>query len=283
MPSVSEPTVFPSKNDIADVEFEGDHGTEKTLSDWMLTMSRQNHVLSGLGFGVTSGLNVYIGSGIANIDGKRVNVPHAENLTLTPTATNHIFLALSVDVDDLVDDVEIVVNTTGTVPAMSVKLYEVTTDATSVTDTVNRRQFSPLYYDTLRASNQRTLTTSVYPSWSDIASTSIIIPANFITSPRLCLAFATLTLETTSTNDTLYYFRVNLNGTASGTLEKVMIKGNISGGVGGWYNGYRFPLTLIGGALLSAGANTIKLQYANTTPPTGNLYLFDSNVFVVLL
>jgi len=93
-------------------------------------------IVSGLTLGNGSGLNAEIGAGLAWINGYVVELSAAEAAACAASQTNHIWLELAVDGNDLVTGLNIVVNTTGTEPTGPfVKLGTAITDGTTVTST----------------------------------------------------------------------------------------------------------------------------------------------------
>lgn len=93
-------------------------------------------IVSGLALSNGTGLDASIGTGLAWIDGYVVELDAAEAATCAASDTNHIFLELAVDGNDLVTGLNVVVNTTGTAPSGPyVKLGTATTDGSSVTGT----------------------------------------------------------------------------------------------------------------------------------------------------
>lgn len=93
-------------------------------------------IVSGLALGNGTGLNAEIGAGLAWIDGYVVALDAAEPAACAASETNHIWLELAIDGNDLVTGLNVVVNTTGTPPSgPSVKLGTATTDGSAVTGT----------------------------------------------------------------------------------------------------------------------------------------------------
>lgn len=93
-------------------------------------------IVSGLALGNGTGLNAEIGAGLAWIAGYVVELDAAEPAACAASQTNHIWLELAIDGNNLVTGLNVVVNTTGTPPSgPSVKLGTATTDGSSVTGT----------------------------------------------------------------------------------------------------------------------------------------------------
>lgn len=140
-------TVYPSENDIAAVADEGRIGTEISHKDYAKNWIK-NYVLSGFTLpATTSGtLVIDVASGACFIEGRRVQSNAIENPVpvIAANDTNHLFVTLSLDGDDLVDAVSITSNTTGALPANSVKIGRAITDATEVTSTFDDRDTSPI-------------------------------------------------------------------------------------------------------------------------------------------
>lgn len=93
-------------------------------------------IVSGLALGNGTGLNAEIGAGLAWIAGYVVELDAAVAATCAASDTNHIFLELAIDGNDLVTGLNVVVNTTDTPPiGPSVKLGTATTNGSAVTGT----------------------------------------------------------------------------------------------------------------------------------------------------
>ncbi len=138
-------TVYPSENDIAAVADEGRIGTEISHKDYAKNWIK-NYVLSGFTLPATTSatLVIPVASGSCFIEGRRVQSNASENETLAANDTNHIFVTLSLDGNNLVDAVNITSNTSGSLPANSVKIGRAITDATEVTSTFDDRDTSPI-------------------------------------------------------------------------------------------------------------------------------------------
>jgi hypothetical protein len=100
------------------------------------------------GFAITTSgtsLNATIATGRAYIMGREVGEPAVDASVakaLTGSATNHVYLD---------DQGNIIINTTGVAPANSIKLWEVTANASGVTGTTDRREFAAGHDVALRA------------------------------------------------------------------------------------------------------------------------------------
>lgn len=93
-------------------------------------------IVSGLELGNGTGLNAEITAGLCWIDGYVVVLDASEAAACTASETNHIWLELAVDGNDLVTGLNIVVNTTDTEPTGPfVKLGTAVTDGSAVTST----------------------------------------------------------------------------------------------------------------------------------------------------
>jgi hypothetical protein len=91
-------------------------------------------IVSGLVLSAGTGLNVAISAGVAWIDGYYVEWDASAEEAVTGSATNHVWIELTRDVNDNVTAVDFVVNTTGVAPTGdNVKLGVATTDGSSVT------------------------------------------------------------------------------------------------------------------------------------------------------
>lgn len=91
-------------------------------------------IVSGLVLSAGTGLNVAISAGVAWIDGYYVEWDASAEEAVTGSATNHVWIELTRDVNDNVTAVDFVVNTTGVAPTGdNVKLGTATTDGSSVT------------------------------------------------------------------------------------------------------------------------------------------------------
>ena len=91
-------------------------------------------IVSGLVLSAGTGLNVAISAGVAWIDGYYVEWDASAEEAVTGSATNHIWIELTRDVNDNVTAVDFVVNTTGVAPTGdNVKLGTATTDGSGVT------------------------------------------------------------------------------------------------------------------------------------------------------
>jgi hypothetical protein len=114
----------------------GEKHLEKDATLAVKLASSRPWIVSGLALSNGSGLNASIGAGLAWIDGYVIEIDAAEPATCAASDTNHIFLELAVDGNDLVTGLNIVVNTSGTAPSgPHVKLGTATTDGSSVTGT----------------------------------------------------------------------------------------------------------------------------------------------------
>lgn len=93
-------------------------------------------IVSGLTLANGTGLNASIVAGLAWINGYVVELDAAEPAACAASQTNHIWLELAIDGNDLVTGLNVVVNTTGTPPSgPNVKLGTATTDGSAVTGT----------------------------------------------------------------------------------------------------------------------------------------------------
>jgi hypothetical protein len=93
-------------------------------------------IVSGLALSAGTGLNVAISAGVAWIDGYVVSWDAATEQAVTGSATNHVWIELTRDVNDNVTAVAFVINTTGTPPTGDyVKLGTATTNGSAVTGT----------------------------------------------------------------------------------------------------------------------------------------------------
>ena len=136
-------TVYPSANDLSEVEDEGLFATEQRHTSYIENLM-QNHVVSGFVLPASDpDLTITIPAGTAVIDGRRVIISTTTDLLLTDAATNHIFMQLSFDGDGDVDGVDIVANTSGTPPASSVKIGEAVAAAGAITGTTDTRPLGP--------------------------------------------------------------------------------------------------------------------------------------------
>jgi len=250
MPSATDPTVFPTRNDIAVTEFEGSKGTEAVLKGWMGILSKSNFVRNGFTTTDAGGLNAAVAAGTAFIDGFRVNVASSTTLALTASVTNHIFLNLSFDVDSLVDDVEYTVNTTGTFPASSLKIAEVTTDGAAVTGIAHKMQYAPVYMDFASTSGQ-----TPNGGWQDITGTGLVVPGSYLTYPRMAIAICNINYDAPSAGGT-DNFRLKFGSTTVGEV------GFEVGTVASGEKGNEKTVTVFGMSLISAGGfdTTISAQ-----------------------
>jgi hypothetical protein len=93
-------------------------------------------IVSGLALSAGTGLNVAISAGVAWIDGYVVSWDASTEQAVTGSATNHVWVELTSDVNDNVTAVAFVINTTGTPPTGDyVKLGTATTNGSAVTGT----------------------------------------------------------------------------------------------------------------------------------------------------
>lgn len=178
----ADSTVYPSANDIAETEKEGRYATEQSHTE-LLQLWVENHVVSG--FTVPSSdpdLTLQVGAGECVIDGRRVVVSAATDMTLTDAATNHIWVQLSFDGDGNVDGVDMVFNTTGTPVANAVKIAEAVAAAGAITGTKDFRRLAKPIVDegvwgpsaALHLGDDDTASQAgIGASWTDIAEITL--------------------------------------------------------------------------------------------------------------
>ncbi len=136
-------TVYPSGNDL--FKSGGASGDGKGLREerqaefarsWI-----ENRVLSGLSVPASSvDLTIQVALGKAILYGHWLDI-EATTVTAAASATNHLFLKITLDGNDRISLVEYEVNTTGTAPANSLKIAQLTTDADNITATSDKRTF----------------------------------------------------------------------------------------------------------------------------------------------
>lgn len=134
-------TVFPTSLDVGG----GRTATEQLMSSWLKALMGQNFVMTG--FALPSSdpdLTISIPAGTATIAGFYVSVPGATNVTLTASATNHLYLKLLKDGNGNVTGAKVEHNTTGTQPADSVKIGTAVCSGSAVTSTTDYRPTYPL-------------------------------------------------------------------------------------------------------------------------------------------
>ena len=136
-------TVYPSANDIAEIEKEGRFATEQSHTDFVQKWMK-NHIVSGFVLPASDpDLTITIPLGTAIVDGHRVVISAGTDILLAANDTNFIFLQISFDINNRIDSVDIISNTTGAPPVSSVKIGEAVTDATTVTGTTDTRDLGP--------------------------------------------------------------------------------------------------------------------------------------------
>lgn len=129
--------IFPSTNDIND----GRTLYEQALADWIYAVVGRNFVVSGLVVPAppVSGLSVTFPTGVAMIQGRRVEVDSTNVVTVASgTATHYVYLQLNLDGFNNATGYSFVTNTTGVAPANSVLLATLGVTASNITSTTNR-------------------------------------------------------------------------------------------------------------------------------------------------
>ena len=266
MTAIANPTIFPSLNDISVVEFEGDTGTEATLTQWINNFSHQNFVLNGFGTSAGAGLNVDVASGIAMVNGFRVSVPAATTVVMADDTTNYIFLQLSFDGSSHVDGVDFTTNTTGVAPSDSVLICTVLTAASAIVTITDKMQRSAIYVDTVASASNRGINDGVYEA---IPGTAIVIPATVLAHPRLCIAFFS---STWYASDVTFDLKLDLDGTYRGELINIQIPLSFS-------TNLRLAVSTVGMGLIAAGSDATIQAMANSS----GVACKDSNMVIALL
>lgn len=159
--------VWPSQNDLYGSGVGGAAGDGKKLleAQWRKavgSVARQNsYVLSGGTLPATDpDLTVQVAAGAAIMEGSYVEWP-ATNVTLPASSTSHLFLKL-VFGGGLITGIEIEDNTSGAVPASSLKLGTATTSGSAVTATTDARLIGPGALELLTASGTYTVPAGQY-------------------------------------------------------------------------------------------------------------------------
>jgi|CXWL01.1.fsa_nt_gi hypothetical protein len=156
---VSNETVWPTVNDVAQTADDGKLWKEAKHTAALAAIHGQNYVISGLTVPASSAnLDLAVALGTAMLSGYHVTVPGSTTITLPASSTSYIFLKLHKDGSSNVDKIQIEHNTTGTPPADSVLLATAVTSGSAVTSTQDRRPLTSLH--------PLSLTNSVY-EWID--------------------------------------------------------------------------------------------------------------------
>jgi len=131
--------VFPSVNDVYGSGSAGDgkNLSESNITDVIKTLtSDKNFVHSGFQVPATDpDLTIEVLGGQAVINGYWVTVGLPENITLTASSTNYVYLKLTKDGSGNVTAASYEDNTTGTPPADSVLVFTAETSASAITST----------------------------------------------------------------------------------------------------------------------------------------------------
>lgn len=142
--------IFPTVNDING----GVAGQGKTLTEANIISVAGapyrgvNYVKSGVVLTNGGGLNLNVATGVYVINGYVVTKDATESVLLAASATNHVFLQLTVDGSNNVNGTTWVTNTTGAAPAgqPAVKVGKAVTDATTITTiTATPRGINPVW------------------------------------------------------------------------------------------------------------------------------------------
>ncbi|MDR4483836.1 MAG: hypothetical protein R3B95_11590 [Nitrospirales bacterium] len=133
-------TVWPTANDVGPVAGDGLSFSEIAFASLLKTLIGQNFIVEGFLLPSSDAdLTLTIPSGKAVIDGHYVNFPSSTNVVCTANISNYIFLRLIKDVGGLVDDAEIIAQSSPSPPADSVGLGIAVADASSITSTTDTR------------------------------------------------------------------------------------------------------------------------------------------------
>lgn len=140
--NATTPLVQPSQNDLGGgVSGDGKKALEKYVRELHKAMNPESYLVSG-GLLPPSAANLVliVPSGIAYISGHYVTWAQT-NVTLPSSSTSHIFVKLIFS-SNLVSNVQIEDNTSGTAPTDSIKLGTVVTSAGAITSSSDQRLFS---------------------------------------------------------------------------------------------------------------------------------------------
>lgn len=138
----SDATVYPSENQIETVQYAGSRGQESTHTDYFEAVTG-DHIESGFTIPATHGdLDIPVAAGVAYILGHRIETDSSNDLSLSPSNTNYLYLQILLTSDKVVT-VNLVSNVTGTAPSNSVLLASAVTGAASVTSSIDRRNADP--------------------------------------------------------------------------------------------------------------------------------------------
>ena len=227
MTAIANPTIFPTLNDISVVEFEGDTGTEATLTQLMQNLSHQNFVVNGFGTSGVSGLDVSVGSGVAMLNGYRVSVPAATTVAMVDDSTNYIYLTLSFDGSSHVDGVDYITNTTGVDPGDATLICSVVTASGAVVTITDLMKRSPIWCNSVTNNADRTIAKMPAPgdpaTFENLTSATINIPVEFLTHPRIVIVAATVNHEVVTGLTPLDgpAVRINADGSYIGTIDNI--------------------------------------------------------------
>lgn len=121
----------------------GKYATESNLAKFLKSVIARNSVISGFTVPASDAdLTISVAAGEALIEGYIVTIDTATNVTVTASATNHVYLQLTRDGSQNVTGAQFVVNTTGIAPSDSVKLFTCVASASAITSTTDARPLS---------------------------------------------------------------------------------------------------------------------------------------------
>ena len=142
-------TVYPSENQIETTQYEGSRAQEVNHTNYFKRVCG-SHITSGFTSGFTHGdLDYPMAAGVAYISGHRIEYDGGDDITLAPSTTNYIYIQATFDGSGNIDVVQIVANTTGSVPSNAEAILQLVTGASSVTSGADIRNSDPYKPDSI--------------------------------------------------------------------------------------------------------------------------------------
>ena len=140
---VASETIWPTQNDVAQTAGNGKKMLENQWAKPFAMLSPNNYTLAGLTVPGTSGtLSINVALGDAYIAGRHISIPGATAVTAVASQTNYVFLKLTRDGGNLVTGASFEVNITSVPPADSIAIATLTSGATTITATADKRTFT---------------------------------------------------------------------------------------------------------------------------------------------
>ena len=136
-------TIWPTQNDVAQTAGNGKKMLENQWAKPFAVLSPNNYTTAGLTVPGTSGtLSINVALGDAYIAGRHISIPGATAVTAVASQTNYVFLKLTRDGGNLVTGASFEVNITSVPPADSIAIATLTSGATTITATADKRTFT---------------------------------------------------------------------------------------------------------------------------------------------